>query len=172
MDRWLHLPVFSGAYFLVHALTLMVQFTWRRQQMETFSVLLALQCLGNSPVTPHKGLWCGALMFSLICAWINNWENNREAGDLRCHRSHYDVTVMTIFLQLTVLKQGFSLQIIMNNVCLNECLFILLIYLFFLQCLQWNGISFSFPWLENHVYISEPSQVIKTKNVGAYTMNM
>ena len=33
-------------------------------------------------------------MFSLICAWINGWVNNREAGDLRRHRAHYDVTVM------------------------------------------------------------------------------
>ena len=27
---------------------------------------------GNSPVnSQHKGQWCGALMFSLICVWIN-----------------------------------------------------------------------------------------------------
>ena len=42
----------------------------------------------------HKGQWCGALMFSLICAWINIWVNNCEAGELRCHCAHYDVTVM------------------------------------------------------------------------------
>ena len=61
--------------------------------METFSALLAL-CAGNSPVTgefPHKGQWRGALMFSLICAWINSWVNNRKAGDLRRSRAHYDV---------------------------------------------------------------------------------
>ena len=33
-------------------------------------------------------------MFSLICARINGWVNNREAGDLRRYRAHYDVTVM------------------------------------------------------------------------------
>ena len=58
-------------------------------------------CGGNSPVpvnSPHKGQWRGALMFSLICVWINGWVNNREAGDLRRYRAHYDVTVM--FLQL------------------------------------------------------------------------
>ena len=33
-------------------------------------------------------------MFSLICAWINGWVNNGEAGDLKRHRAHYDVTVM------------------------------------------------------------------------------
>ena len=53
----------------------------------------------RSPVnSPHKGQWCGALMFSLICVWINGWVNNREAGDLRRHRAHYDVTVMIFLL--------------------------------------------------------------------------
>ena len=69
---------------------------WWRHQMETFSALLAL-CAGNSTVpvnSPHKGQWRGALMFSLIYAWINDWVNNREAGDLRRHCDHYDVIVM------------------------------------------------------------------------------
>ena len=34
--------------------------------------------------------WC----FILSDAWINAWVNNREAGDLRRHRAHYDVIVM------------------------------------------------------------------------------
>ena len=69
---------------------------WWRHQMETFSALLAL-CAGNSPVpvnSPHKGQWRGALMFSFICVWINDWVNNRVAGDLKRHRGHYDVNVM------------------------------------------------------------------------------
>ena len=33
-------------------------------------------------------------MFFFICAWINDWVNNHEAGDLRRHRTHYDVIVM------------------------------------------------------------------------------
>ena len=45
--------------------------------------------------SPHKGQWRGALMFSLICARINRWVNNREAGDLRRYRTHYDVIVIT-----------------------------------------------------------------------------
>ena len=49
----------------------------------------------RSPVnSPHKGQWRGALMFSLICVWTNGWVNNREAGDLRGYRAHYDVIVM------------------------------------------------------------------------------
>ena len=49
----------------------------------------------RSPVNfPHKGQWRGALMFSLMYAWINDWVNNREAGDLRLQHGHYDVIVM------------------------------------------------------------------------------
>ena len=44
--------------------------------------------------SPYKGQWRGALMFSLICVWINGWVNNREAGDLRRHRGHYNAIVM------------------------------------------------------------------------------
>ena len=50
----------------------------------------------RSPVnSPHKGQWRGALMFSLICAWIKGWVNNREAVDLRRHRAYYDAIVMS-----------------------------------------------------------------------------
>ena len=49
---------------------------------------------GRSPVnSPHKGQWGGALVFSLICTWINGWVNNGEAGDLRRHRTHYDIAM-------------------------------------------------------------------------------
>ena len=54
-------------------------------------------CAGNSPVPGDflaQGQWRGALMLSLICAWINGWVNNREAGDLMRHSAHYNVTVM------------------------------------------------------------------------------
>ena len=51
----------------------------------------------RTPVnSPHKGQWRGALMFSLICAWINGWVNNREAGDLGRHHARYDVTVIIL----------------------------------------------------------------------------
>ena len=78
-----------GQYLLARLIN-----TWWRHQMETFSTLLALS-VGNSPVTAQRyGLWRGALMFSMICTWINGWVNNREAGDLIRHRAHYDVTAM------------------------------------------------------------------------------
>ena len=65
----------------------------RGRDMETFSALLAI-CAGNSPVPgefPHKGKWRGALIFSLLCVWINGWVKNCEAGDLGRYRAHYDV---------------------------------------------------------------------------------
>ena len=61
--------------------------------MGIFSIVWGIH---QSPVnTPHKGQWRGALVFSLICAWINRWVDHREAGDLRRHGAHYDVIVMT-----------------------------------------------------------------------------
>ena len=60
--------------------------TWWRHQMETFPRYWPFV---------HKGQWRGALMFSLICARINGWVYNGGAGDLRRHRAHYDVIVMT-----------------------------------------------------------------------------
>ena len=58
----------------------------------------------RSPVnSPPKGQWRGALMFSLICVWINGWVNNREAGDLRGYHAHYDVTGMAIISYIYVL---------------------------------------------------------------------
>ena len=54
----------------------------------------------RSPVNfPHKGQWRGALMFSLMYACINDWVNNREAGDLRLQHGHYDVIVMVLYLR-------------------------------------------------------------------------
>ena len=55
-----------------------------------------VRVIHRSPVkSQHKGQWRGALMFSMICVRINSWVNNREAGDLKRYRAHYDVTVMT-----------------------------------------------------------------------------
>ena len=123
MDKWFNPALYDGCNYL-SMLCLMLShvnkpdptarvvcmpLTWWRHQMETFSALLAL-CARNSPVpvnSPHKGQWCGALMFSLICARINDWVNNREAGDLRRHRGHYDVNVMkyTVFRLCCPTKQ-------------------------------------------------------------------
>ena len=64
-------------------------------QMETFSTLLTI-CASNSPVTgefPAQRPVTRSfdVFFDLR---LNGWVNNRKAGDLKCHRTHYDVTVM------------------------------------------------------------------------------
>ena len=54
-----------------------------------------MRWIHRSPVnSPHKGQWRRTLIFSLICTRINGWVNYGEAGDLRRHCVHYDVTVM------------------------------------------------------------------------------
>ena len=78
--------------WLCHAVVIVSRQPWWRDQMETSSALLAFV---NSP---HKSQWRGALMFSLICAWINGWVNNREAGDLIRHHAHYEVIVIEAFI--------------------------------------------------------------------------
>ena len=61
----------------------------------------------------HKAQQLQALMFSIIFAWIYGWVNNHEAGDLRCHHAHYDVTVMSLMHicipgSSTVIKRDYS----------------------------------------------------------------
>ena len=54
------------------------------------------------------------VMFSLICVWINGLVSNREAGDLRRYRAHYDVIVM--------MKSGQErdVQVLVANMCGND----------------------------------------------------
>ena len=64
--------------------------------MKAFSALLAL-CAGNSPVAGEFPLQrLVTQSFDVFYARINGW-NNRQAGDLRHHRAHYDVIVMCCF---------------------------------------------------------------------------
>ena len=57
--------------------------------------LLCGEFTGHRWIPLTKGrdaeLWC-YLWFAL---WINGWVNNRETDDLRRHRAHYDVIVMS-----------------------------------------------------------------------------
>ena len=93
---------------------------WWRHPMKAFSASLAL-CAGNSPAS-DKGQWRRALMFPFIFAWTNSWACNRETGDLRRHRSHYDATVMLSMVK--VLRWVYGEQwFICTNLCMNhECL--------------------------------------------------
>ena len=70
---------------------------WWRHQMETVSALLAL-CAGKSPVSgefpAQRQVTRSFDVFFDLRLEINGWVNNREAGDLRRHRAHYNVIVM------------------------------------------------------------------------------
>ena len=58
-----------------------------------------VRVIHRSPVnSPYKGQWRGALMFSLICAEINDWVNDGKADDVRRNRVHYDVTARLLDL--------------------------------------------------------------------------
>ena len=82
----------ASVYLIYENTSMITQQTCWSNQMETFSALLPIW---NSPVnSPHRGQWRRALMFSLICTWINGWVNKGKAGDWRRHRAHYDVIVM------------------------------------------------------------------------------
>ena len=62
------------------------------------SVLMAI-CARNPPVIgeyPSQRPLTRRFAVFFICAWINGWVNNGEAGDLRRHYIHYDVTVMYV----------------------------------------------------------------------------
>ena len=102
-----------------HLLHLYFLFSWWRHQMETCSASLAfvrgihgrLRGSYRLPVnSPHTDQWCGALMFSLICAWTGSWVSNQDAGDLRRHRTHYDVTVMWCRIVIRAAMGSFGVQ--------------------------------------------------------------
>ena len=70
---------------------------WWHHLMKTFFKLMAL-CGGNPPVTGEfpfqRPVTWSCDVFCNLCL-TSCWVNNRDGGDLRCHRAHYDFTVMT-----------------------------------------------------------------------------
>ena len=98
--------------------------SWWRHQMETFSALLALceEFTGHRWISHTKAsdaeLWC-----LLFCIWTNNWANKGNTGDLRCHRAHYDFTVM--FCRLFHVDSGnagmfASITTMQSMMCAND----------------------------------------------------
>ena len=97
--------------------------------------------------SPHKIQWCGALMYYLVYAWTNGWAKNRDAGDLRRHHTHYDVTKMTPYItdrvwghgddsQMKFFHQQFSLRNYVPFPCqwIQKWQFKLIL---FLECICW-----------------------------------
>ena len=76
-----------------------------------FTGPLRVESIGHRVDSPHKGQWRGALMFSLLCAWINACSNNRDPGDLRRHRAQYDV------IEMCVVNFGFWMTVFHVTVC-------------------------------------------------------
>ena len=73
----------SSIFILLYRVSIRVEkniYSWWRHQMYTFSALLAFVR--------------GIHRWPVIGACMNAWVNNRGAGDLRRHRTHYAVTVM------------------------------------------------------------------------------
>ena len=89
---------FLSTLCLLKALHRHLQAQWWRHQMETFSAILDL-CAGNSPVLGEFATQRPVTRSFEVFLWakprINGWINNRYAGDLRRHRAHYDVIVMS-----------------------------------------------------------------------------
>ena len=48
----------------------------------------------------------GALMFALTCTGLNCWTNHRDAGDLRRHRTHYNVIVLAREVTRDIVRFG------------------------------------------------------------------
>ena len=72
--------------------------------------------------SPHKGQWRGAPIFSLISARIHGWVNNGGAGDLSCHRVHYDAIVMSIRIQyLRYLTYRFGANVFSHQAVCTAC---------------------------------------------------
>ena len=101
-SSWWHDDVINGNIFRVTgpitSLTVVYSTVYSdadQRKHQSFASLAFVWGIHRSRWTPHtKASDAEFLMFSLICVWMNGWVNNREAGDLRCHRGHYDVNVM------------------------------------------------------------------------------
>ena len=65
----------------------------------------------------HKGQWRGALMFPLVCSWTNSWVNDIDASDLRRHRAHYDIIVLSIRLKSAVIAKTWANNHDSNTSC-------------------------------------------------------
>ena len=98
---WCYFP------FLVITLIALVETYWYCNvlSLRCMTFMVSLVChimMTSSSGNPFRvtGTWCGEFTSqrpvkrSLICVWTKAQVNNRDAYELRRHRTHYDVTVM------------------------------------------------------------------------------
>ena len=105
--------------------------TWWRHQMETFSALLAIvQGIHRCPVnSQHKGQWRGALMFTLICAWIKRlskqswgWWFETSSLSLWRHRDEYLFKLLPIGIWIySMLTRAFVIYKCMFRFNITVC---------------------------------------------------
>ena len=89
------------------------------QTLYVASLLMVTSSNGNifQVTRPLSGIFISdALMFSSICAWTNVWVHNRDAGDLRRHRAHHDVTAMYWLLVSPCGIKALSTIVLSNSV--------------------------------------------------------
>ena len=121
--------------------------------METFSALLAI-CAGNSPVTgeipAQRPVTRGFDVFFDL-RLNEGGVNNREAGDLRRHHAHYDVTIM-IRCKSQESCAWFTLYCVSMRVC-NPGWGLLSQFPPFRHFLKFSALSEHTLAIEYHVYI-------------------
>ena len=78
--------------------TVRIGISWWRHQMETFFRVTGLLC---GEFTGHRWIPLTEANDAELCYffYLRLWVNNREAGDLRRHRTHYDDIVMYVELR-------------------------------------------------------------------------
>ena len=132
----------------------------------------------RSPVkSPHKGQPHGALMFSLICAWINGSVNPGEAGDLRRRYTHYDGIVMkmscvtrgpffskmSLYYMMVPCICWFSIGAYEDGLTWNEAINIP--YIILCLCYKW------LPWLMSSCQLFPPVFSLQTWDCGFNPFN-
>ena len=96
-------------------------------------------------------------MFYLICAWTNGWVNNQNAGTLRCHHAHYNVTVINCFggtwtsYSISVYSMGFSLSTSLHLASWQHRIFIGLRWAKRLQSILTTILQSSWYKFETHI---------------------
>ena len=101
-------------HICTHGECLLVMMTSSNGNMFRVTGLLCGEFTGHRWIPHIKAsdaeLWC-----FFLSAWINSWVNNSEAGDLRRHSAHYDVTVMSDWTAGWSAHQWHHIKLVLRN---------------------------------------------------------